>query len=162
MRRSLNMFTLIGLGVGVACVYSLIATIRPDLFPDSFRDENGQVGVYFEAAAVIVTLVLVGQVLELRARARTGAAIRALLGLAPKTARRLKPDGWEEDVAARRRAPGRSAARAAGRERAGRRRRDRGQERGRRVDDHRRADSGGEEPSAIRSSAARSTAPARW
>ncbi len=98
MRRRLNMFTLIGLGVGVAWVYSLIATIRPDLFPDSFRDENGLVGVYFEAATVIVTLVLVGQVLELRARARTGAAIRSLLKLTPKTVRRLKPDGWEEDL----------------------------------------------------------------
>ena len=82
----------------MAWVYSLIATIRPDLFPDSFRDENGLVGVYFEAATVIVTLVLVGQVLELRARARTGAAIRSLLKLTPKTVRRLKPDGWEEDL----------------------------------------------------------------
>ncbi len=98
VRRRLNMFTLIGLGVAVAWVYSLIATIRPDLFPGSFRDENGLVGVYFEAAAVIVTLVLVGQVLELRARARTGAAIRSLLKLTPKTVRRLKPDGWEEDL----------------------------------------------------------------
>jgi Cu+-exporting ATPase len=98
VRRRLNMFTLIGLGVAVAWIYSLIATIRPDLFPESFRDELGLVGVYFEAAAVIVTLVLVGQVLELRARARTGAAIRTLLKLAPKTVRRLKPDGWEEDL----------------------------------------------------------------
>jgi Cu+-exporting ATPase len=99
VRRRLNMFSLIGLGVGVAWVYSLVAALRPDLFPDSFRDENGLVGVYFEAASVIVTLVLVGQVLELRARARTGAAIRSLLKLAPKTVRRLKPDGWEEDLA---------------------------------------------------------------
>jgi Cu+-exporting ATPase len=97
--RNLNMFTLIGLGVGVAFGYSLVATAFPGIFPPSFRDEGGQVGVYFEAAAVIVTLVLVGQVLELRARSHTGAAIRALLGLAPKLARRLGADGSEEDVA---------------------------------------------------------------
>ncbi len=96
--RNLNMFTLIGMGVGVAYVYSVVATLFPDLFPDSFRSEAGEVGVYFEAAAVIVTLVLLGQVLELRARSRTGAAIKALLGLAPKTARRLNDDGAEEDV----------------------------------------------------------------
>jgi Cu+-exporting ATPase len=96
--RSLNMFTLIGLGVGVAYAYSLVATIAPGIFPESFHDEGGHVGVYYEAAAVIVALVLLGQVLELRARSRTGAAIRALLGLAPKTARRLTPDGREEDV----------------------------------------------------------------
>ncbi|HZI65588.1 MAG TPA: heavy metal translocating P-type ATPase [Thermoanaerobaculia bacterium] len=98
VNRSLNMFTLIGLGVGVAYVYSLVATLAPDLFPESFRDGMGRVGVYYEAAAVIVTLVLLGQVLELRARSRTGNAIRALLGLAPKTARRLLEDGREEDV----------------------------------------------------------------
>ncbi len=98
VHRSLNMFTLIALGVGVAYVYSVIATAFPGLFPHSFRMHNGQVGVYFEAAAVIVTLVLLGQVLELRARSQTGAAIRALLGLAPKTARRLRDDGSEEDV----------------------------------------------------------------
>ena len=98
VNRSLNMFTLIGLGVGVAYVYSVIATLAPALFPPSFRDERGQVGVYYEAAAVIVTLVLLGQVLELRARSRTGSAIRALLGLAPKTARRIREDGGEEDV----------------------------------------------------------------
>ncbi len=98
VNRSLNMFTLIGLGVGVAYVYSVVATVAPDLFPTSFRDEIGRVGVYYEAAAIIVTLVLLGQVLELRARGRTGAAIRALLGLAPKTARRLREDGGEEDV----------------------------------------------------------------
>jgi Cu+-exporting ATPase len=96
--RSLNMFTLIGLGVGVAFVYSVVATVAPDLFPIAFRDEHGAVGVYFEAAAVIVTLVLLGQVLELRARGQTGAAIRALLNLAPASARRLGPDGGEEDV----------------------------------------------------------------
>jgi P-type Cu+ transporter len=92
-----NMFTLIGLGTGVAYVYSLIAALFPGLFPASFRAEGGLVSVYFEAAAVITTLVLLGQVLELRARSRTGAAIRALLGLAPKTARLIR-DGNEEDV----------------------------------------------------------------
>ncbi len=96
--RNLNMFTLIGLGVGVAYFYSVVARLFPGAFPDSFRTESGDVGVYFEAAAVIVTLVLLGQVLELRARSRTGAAIKALLGLAPKTARRLNADGTEEDV----------------------------------------------------------------
>jgi Cu+-exporting ATPase len=98
VHRSLNMFTLIALGVGVAYLYSLVATLSPGLFPPSFRDEHGEVGVYFEAAAVIVTLVLLGQVMELRARSRTGAAIKALLGLAPKTARRLRENGSEEDV----------------------------------------------------------------
>jgi Cu+-exporting ATPase len=96
--RNLNMFTLIGLGVGVAYVYSVIATAFPGIFPASFRDAAGEVDIYFEAAAVIVTLVLLGQVMELRARSRTGAAIRALLGLAPKTARRLSADGTESDV----------------------------------------------------------------
>src|SRR5882672_2528300 len=98
INRSLNMFTLIALGVGVAYVYSVVATLAPAIFPPAFRDESGRVGVYFEAAAVIVTLVLLGQVMELRARSRTGSAIRALLRLAPKTARRLKQDGHEEDV----------------------------------------------------------------
>jgi Cu+-exporting ATPase len=98
VNRSLNMFTLIALGVSVAYVYSLVATLAPGLFPPSFRDESGTVGVYFEAAAVIVTLVLLGQVMELRARSHTGAAIRALLGLAPKSARRVREDGREEDV----------------------------------------------------------------
>ena len=98
VHRSLNMFTLIALGVGVAYLYSIVATLAPGLFPPSFRDEHGEVGVYFEAAAVIVALVLLGQVMELRARSRTGAAIKALLGLAPKTARRLREDGTEEDV----------------------------------------------------------------
>jgi Cu+-exporting ATPase len=96
--RSLNMFTLIGLGVGVAYVYSVVATLFPDLFPASFRGPDGQVAVYFEAAAVITALILLGQVLELRARSQTGAAIKALLGLAAKTARRLADDGTEEDV----------------------------------------------------------------
>ncbi len=97
--RNLNMFTLIALGVGAGWLYSVVATVLPGIFPPSFRDAAGEVAVYFEAAAVIVTLVLFGQVLELRARSRTGAAIRALLGLAPKSARRLRDDGSEEDVA---------------------------------------------------------------
>ena len=96
--RNLNMFTLIGLGVAVAYGYSIVAVMVPDLFPAAFRDANGHVAVYFEAAAVIVTLVLLGQVLELRARSQTGAAIRALLGLTPKTARRVSEAGEEEDV----------------------------------------------------------------
>ena len=96
--RSLNMFTLIGLGVAVAYSFSVVATAAPGAFPSSFRGPGGEVGVYYEAAAAIVTLVLLGQVLELRARSRTGAAIRALLGLAPKTARRIEPDGSERDV----------------------------------------------------------------
>ncbi len=99
VNRSPNMFTLIALGVGVAYAYSVAATVFPDLFPHSFRSHGGQVGVYFEAAAAIVTLVLLGQVMELRARSQTGAAIRALLGLAPNTARRIRSDGGEEDVA---------------------------------------------------------------
>lgn len=96
--RSLNMFTLIGLGTGVAYLYSLVAALFPGVFPASFRAESGEVAVYFEAAAVIVTLVLLGQVMELTARSRTGAAIRELLGLAPKTARRIRDDGSDEDV----------------------------------------------------------------
>lgn len=95
--RNLNMFTLIGLGVGAAYGFSLVATVSPALFPTSLRTMGGRVPVYFEAAAVITTLVLLGQVLELRARAATGKAIRALLGLAPKTARRVR-DGIDEDV----------------------------------------------------------------
>jgi Cu+-exporting ATPase len=95
--RNLNMFTLIGLGVGVGYVYSVVAVVAPQIFPVSFRDEMGNVPVYFEAAAVITTLVLLGQVLELRARSQTGAAIKALLGLAPATARRIS-NGQEQDV----------------------------------------------------------------
>ena len=98
VNRHLNMFTLIGLGVSVAYVYSVVATLFPQIFPASFRDHAGNVGVYYEAAAAIVALVLLGQVMELRARSRTGAAIRALLGLAPKTARRVEADGSERDV----------------------------------------------------------------
>jgi len=97
INRHLNMFTLIALGVSVAYLYSLIAVFAPGIFPAAFRDHQGGVALYFEAAAVIVTLVLLGQVLELRARARTSSAIRALLDLAPKTARRFT-DGGEEDV----------------------------------------------------------------
>jgi Cu+-exporting ATPase len=98
VNRALNMFTLVGLGVGVAYGYSLVATLWPQFFPDSFRGEGGEVAVYFEAAAVITTLVLLGQVLEGRARSQTGQAIRALLGLAAKTARRIAADGSEGDV----------------------------------------------------------------
>ena len=97
LSRHLNMFTLIALGVGAAYAFSVVATLAPGLFPESFR-MGGEVAVYFEPAAVIVVLVLLGQVLELRARGRTSAAIRGLLGLAPKTARRIGPDGVEEDV----------------------------------------------------------------
>ncbi|MDI2059652.1 MULTISPECIES: heavy metal translocating P-type ATPase [Bradyrhizobium] len=95
--RNLNMFTLIAMGTGVAYVYSVVATLAPQLFPPAFRDMHGAVAVYFEAAAVITVLVLLGQVLELRARAQTSGAIRALLGLAPKTARRITEHG-DEDI----------------------------------------------------------------
>jgi Cu+-exporting ATPase len=97
VNRSTNMFTLIAMGTGVAYLFSLTATVLPGIFPSSFRDMNGTPPVYFEAAAAIVTLVLLGQVLELRARSRTGAAIRALLDLSPKTARILR-DGTEQDI----------------------------------------------------------------
>jgi len=95
---NLNMFTLIALGVSVAYLYSVVATLAPGIFPPSMIDEHGTVGVYFEAAAAIITLVLLGQVLELKARSKTSQAIRALLGLAPNTARRIDEDGNEEDV----------------------------------------------------------------
>ncbi len=98
VNRYLNMFTLIALGVAVAYIYSAAAVIAPGVFPDAFRGPDGEVAVYFEAAAVIVTLVLLGQVLELRARSQTGAAIKALLGLAPNTARVVKEDGSESDI----------------------------------------------------------------
>ena len=129
--RNLNMFTLIAMGVGVAWAYSVVATVAPGLFPSAFRTAHGAVAVYFEAAAVITTLVLLGQVLELRAREQTGGAIRALLDLAPKTARLVRTG---------RRGPGgrtrcgedrRPAARPAGREGPGGRRGHRGAERGR-------------------------------
>ena len=98
VNRSPNMFTLIGLGVGVSYGYSVVATVFPDIFPHSFRGHGGTVPVYYEVAGVITTLVLLGQVLELKARSQTSAAIKALLGLAPKTARRIAPDGSEQDV----------------------------------------------------------------
>jgi Cu+-exporting ATPase len=98
VNRSPNMWTLISLGVGAAYLYSVVATLFPGIFPHQFRGHGGSVPVYFEAAAVIVTLVFLGQVLELRARERTGSSIRALLDLAPKTARRISPDGTETDI----------------------------------------------------------------
>ena len=98
VHRSLNMFTLIAIGTGTALIYSLLATLTPGIFPDAFRQADGSVAVYFEAAAVIVVLVLLGQVLELRAREKTSGAIRALLDLAPATARRLDDQGNEEDI----------------------------------------------------------------
>ncbi len=96
--RKLNMFTLIAMGISVAWIYSLVATVMPGAFPGTFRGHDGAVGVYFEAASVITVLVLLGQVLELKARERTSGAIRALLDLAPKTARRVKADGTDEEV----------------------------------------------------------------
>jgi Cu+-exporting ATPase len=99
INRNLNMFTLIALGVSVAFVFSVTAILFPNIFPASFRDATGELPLYFEPAAVVTTLVLLGQVLELRARSHTGAAIKALLGLAPKTARRIHAEGSEEDVA---------------------------------------------------------------
>ena len=98
VNRRLNMFTLVAMGVGVAWVYSMVAVLAPGAFPPAFRDSSGAVPVYFEAAAVIIVLVLLGQVLELRARERTSGAIKALLKLAPKTARRLREDGSDEEV----------------------------------------------------------------
>lgn len=96
--KSLNMFTLIGLGVSVAYGYSIVAALAPHIFPESFRGAGGEVAVYFEAGGMIVTLILLGQVLELRARSQTGTAIKKLLGLAAKTARRVREDGGDEDV----------------------------------------------------------------
>jgi Cu+-exporting ATPase len=98
LSRNLNMFTLIAMGTGVAWTYSVIATVAPQIFPPAFRNHEGSVAIYFEAAAVITVLVLLGQVLELRAREQTGGAIRALLDLAPKTARRIESDGAESDI----------------------------------------------------------------
>jgi len=98
VNRHLNMFTLIGLGTGAAYLYSVAATLVPGLFPDSFLVHGGELAVYFEPAVAIVALVLLGQVLELRARSRTSSALKALLGLAPKTARVVRPDGHEEDI----------------------------------------------------------------
>ncbi len=106
INRSLNMFSLIALGVGTAYVYSIAATLVPGLFPAGFRSEHGTVDTYFEAAAMITVLVLIGQMLELKARAETGGAIRALLNLAPKTTRRLREDGSEEEIPSAEVAPG--------------------------------------------------------
>ena len=144
VRRSLNMFTLIALGTGAAWVYSVVATIAPGLFPAGFRAAGGSVAVYFEAAAVITVLVLLGQVLELRARERTGGAIRALLNLAPKTARRITAGGDDEEIPLDRIQPGDllrvrpgDGVPVDGVVRGGRQRR-------RRIDGHRRIDAGGE------------------
>lgn len=98
VNRSLNMFTLIAIGTGTAFVYSVVATLLPEVFPASFRGSSGEVAVYFEAAAIIIVLVLLGQVMELKARSQTSSAIKALLGLAPKTARIVFEDGREEDI----------------------------------------------------------------
>ncbi len=98
VNRHLNMFTLIGLGTGAAYLYSVVATLAPGWFPDSFRAHGGELAVYFEPAVAIIALVLLGQVLELRARSRTSSALKSLLGLAPKTARIVRPDGREEDI----------------------------------------------------------------
>lgn len=98
INKSLNMFTLIALGVGVAYIYSLVAALLPDIFPQSFRNQHGEVGVYFEAAAAIVTLILLGQVLELKARSKTSSAIKSLLELAPKKALLINDDGTEEEI----------------------------------------------------------------
>ena len=106
VNRSPNMFTLIGLGTGVAYVYSVVATLAPGIFPDSLRRMGGYPDVYFEAAAAITTLVLLGQVMELRARSRTSAAIRALLDLSPKTARLINTDGSEKDISLEQVKPG--------------------------------------------------------
>ena len=141
VNRSPNMWTLIGLGTAAAFVYSVVATVAPGVFPASFVS-MGRVAVYFEAAAVIISLTLLGQLLELKARAQTSAAIKSLLGLAPKTARRIRADGSEEDVPLAHVHPGDALAGAPGREGAGRRRRRRRQQRRRRVDADRRADAG--------------------
>jgi Cu+-exporting ATPase len=106
INRQFNMFTLISLGIGVAFIYSIVATLAPQIFPQTLRNENGLVSVYFEAAAVITTLVLLGQVLELRARNRTSGAIKALLNLAPKKARLLKDDGTETEISLEQVEPG--------------------------------------------------------
>src|SRR4029077_19872518 len=99
LTRSLNMFTLVAMGTGVAYLYSVVATLAPQAFPDAFHDMHGAVAVYFEAAAVITVLVLLGQVLEWRARESTSGGIKALLDLAPKTARRIAADGSDHEIA---------------------------------------------------------------
>ena len=140
--RNLNMFTLIAMGTGVAWVYSVVATLAPGVFPAAFRGPEGAVAVYFEAAAVITVLVLLGQVLELRARESTSGAIRALLDLAPKTARRIRRRRGRRGGAARQRACRRPPARAPRREGAGGRRCRGRPQRRRRIDGHRRVDAG--------------------
>ena len=124
--RNLNMFTLIALGTGVAYGYSVIATLAPGLFPAAFRGHGGAVAVYFEAAAVITVLVLLGQVLELRAREATSGAIRALLDLQPKTARRIESDGSDVEVPLDQVAVGDRLRVRPGEQHPGRRRGDRG------------------------------------
>ncbi len=142
------MFTLIGLGTGVAYGYSVVATIAPQIFPESLRAMGGYPDVYFEAAAAITTLVLLGQVMELRARSRTNAAIRALLDLSPKTARLLATVATGGELrkghSARTGKAGRPPARASRRKGSGRWRAARRPQRRRRIDDHRRIDSGRE------------------
>ena len=98
VRRSPNMFTLIAIGTGAAYFFSVAALLFPQLFPESFKTHGGQIGIYFEVAAIIITLVLLGQVLELKARSQTNAAIKALLGLRPRTARIVRNNGGEEDI----------------------------------------------------------------
>ena len=142
--RSLNMFSLIALGTGAAWLYSIVGTVAPAVVSAELRLADGAVPIYFEAAAVITVLVLLGQVLELRAREKTSGAIKALLGLAPKTAVKVKADGGGRDGAGRRHPGRRPAARAARREGAGRRRTHRGQGQRRRVDGDRRAHAGGQ------------------
>ena len=145
VNRSLNMFTLIALGTGTAYLYSVVGTVAPDVFPDSLRTHGGEIGLYFEAAAVITVLVLLGQVLELRARSQTSSAIKALLNLAPPTAHRIRPDGAEEDVPLETVQVGdllRARPRGAD---SGRRRRGRRNQRRRRVDGDGRADPGRED-----------------
>ena len=141
INRSPNMWTLIGLGTSAAFIYSVVATIAPGVFPTSFVS-MGRVSVYFEAAAVIISLTLLGQLLELKARSQTSAAIKSLLGLAPKMARRINADGTEEDVPLDARTPRRLAARAPWRKSPGRRLGRRRQQFGRRVDADRRTDAG--------------------
>ncbi len=141
VNRSPNMWTLIGLGTSVAFVYSVVATVAPQVFPAAFV-VDGRVAVYFEAAAVIISLTLFGQILELKARSQTSAAIKSLLGLAPKTARRINADGSEEDVPLAHVHVGDRLRVRPGREGAGRRRRRRRQQRARRIDAHRRAAAG--------------------
>ena len=141
VNRSPNMWTLIGLGTGAAFVYSVVATVAPQVFPASFVS-MGRVAVYFEAAAVIISLTLLGQILELKARSQTSAAIKSLLGLAPEDRAAHRGRWHRSRRAARARPRRRPAARAARREGAGRRRRRRGQQRARRVDADRRAAAG--------------------